>query len=208
MSPAALSRRESSAVTRSRLVSSAIEILRADGAGGATTGRIARGAGLKQASFYAHFRDRDACLEAAASQIGETLLSSLEAALIPLDASDLRGSIRRIYASLLGAMLAERELARLFLAYRMDTGSSLGAGMRRDLDRARVYVIAAIGRYGVTTTPANAAAYAELLVAVMFGLVEAVLAGRVEPEVGLDAAAAVTYGALLALLTRTPEARP
>src|SRR5207249_3388656 len=72
--PAVLNRRESSAVTRQKLIASAIDILRGHGPAAAATGRIAAGAGLKQASFYAHFPDRDACLTAAAAAIGEQML--------------------------------------------------------------------------------------------------------------------------------------
>ena len=51
--PAVLNRRESSAVTRQKLIASAIDILRGHGPAAAATGRIAAGAGLKQASAYA-----------------------------------------------------------------------------------------------------------------------------------------------------------
>jgi len=196
----ALLKRASSAVTRQRLIASAIEILRKHGPAAATTGRIAAGAGLKQASFYAHFADRDACLTAAAAAIGEQMLARLRAVLAPIDGADLRGSIRRVYASLLAVMLEERALTTLFLAHRVDPASPIGVGLRRELDLARADLVTAIRLYGVRATPAQAGAWAEMLVAVMLGLAEAVIAGRVAAETGVDAAADATFGALRALL--------
>lgn len=197
-----LTRREAAAVSRRRLISSAITILRTEGAAAATTGRIAGAAGLAQASFYAHFGDRDACLRAAAQEIGDGVLARLRAALVPIDARDLRSSIRWVYAALLEVFVSERELTALFLAHRGDATSPLGAGMRTSLSAARADLITAIRLYGVRPTAAEAACYAEILVGVMLGLVEAVLAGRVERELGLDAVADVTYGALRSLVTR------
>jgi AcrR family transcriptional regulator len=198
--PVQLTRRESSAVTRRRLIEASIDLLRAEGPAAATTGRIARAAGLAQASFYAHFRDRDACLEAAASEIGEMVLARLRAALLPIDARDLRGSIRRVYAALLEVFESERELTLLFIAHRADESSPLGAGLRGSLGRARADLVTAIRLYGARPSAAEAACYAELLVSVMFGLAESVLAGRVERQLGLDATADLTHAALRSLL--------
>lgn len=203
--PVQLTRRESSAVTRRRLIDAAIDLLRAEGAAAATTGRIAGAAGLAQASFYAHFRDRDACLEAAALEIGELVLARLRAALLPIDERDLRGSIRRVYAALLDVFMVERELTLLFIAHRADASSPLGAGLRSSLARARADLVTAIRLYGVRPSAAEAACYAEILVSVMLGLAESVLAGRVERELGLDATADVTYSALRGLLPPSRE---
>src|SRR5262245_28312102 len=129
-----LSRREAAAVTRNRLINSAIELLRTEGPAGATTGRIASAAGLAQASFYAHFADRDACLRAAAQEIGDGVLDRLRSALVPIDARDLRRSIRRVYAALLDVFVSQRALTMLFLAHRSDMSSPLGDGMRASLE--------------------------------------------------------------------------
>jgi AcrR family transcriptional regulator len=182
------------------LIDAAIDLLRAEGPAAATTGRIAGAAGLAQASFYAHFRDRDACLEAAASEIGEHVLARLRGALLPIDEQDTRGSIRRVYAALLDVFTSERELTLLFIAHRADASSSLGVGLRTSLARARADLVTAIRLYGVRPSAAEAACYAELLVSVMLGLVESVLGGRVERELGLDAVADVTHAALRGLL--------
>jgi len=198
--PVQLTRRESSAVTRRRLIEAAIDLVRAEGPAAATTGRIAGAAGLAQASFYAHFRDRDACLQAAAAEIGEHVHARLRAALLPIDERDRRGSIRRVYAALLDVFASERELTLLLIAHRADEASPLGAGLRASLARARADLVTAIRLYGVRPSAAEAACYAELLVSVMLGLAESVLAGRVERELGLDAVADVTHGALRALL--------
>jgi AcrR family transcriptional regulator len=203
--PVQLTRRESSAVTRRRLIDSAIDIVRREGPAAATTGRIARAAGLAQASFYAHFRDRDACLQAAALEIGEYVLARLRAVLLPIDAHDLRGSIRRVYAALLDVFASERELTLVFIAHRADEASPLGAGLRASLGRARADLVTAIRLYGARPSAAEAACYAEILVSVMLGLAESVLSGRVERELGLEATTEVTHGALRALLPAARE---
>lgn len=205
--PVQLTRRESSAVTRRRLIDAAIDLLREEGPAAATTGRIAAAAGLAQASFYAHFRDRDACLEAAASEIGERVLARLRGALLPIDERDLRASIRRVYAALLEVFEAERQLTLLFIAHRADDASPLGAGLRASLARARGDLITAIRLYGVRPSAAEAACYAEILVSVMLGLAESVLAGRVERELGLDATADVTYRVLRSFLPAREKTR-
>jgi len=51
--------------TRQRLLTTALALLRAEGAAGVTTGRVAAGAGLSQSGFYRYFADLDACIDAA-----------------------------------------------------------------------------------------------------------------------------------------------
>jgi AcrR family transcriptional regulator len=194
-----LSRLESSQVMRRRLILGAIDLLREHGVAGATTGRIATAAGLKQASFYAHFADRDACLEAAADEIGGQVLERLRSQQAGIDPRDLRRSIHGIFDSMFGVFVAEAELSRLFLRHRSDETSGLGRGFRRLLDRARADLVASFHLYGLTRSAGEAQAHAELLVAATLGALEAVLDERLTREIALDNITAVTFAALSSL---------
>jgi AcrR family transcriptional regulator len=55
----ALSRDESKAITRRRLLDAAAKLLGEVGYGGLSTGAVARAAGVAQPTFYVHFRDMD-----------------------------------------------------------------------------------------------------------------------------------------------------
>jgi AcrR family transcriptional regulator len=192
-----LSRQESSELTRKRLVRGAIVLLRDQGVAGATTGRIATAAGLKQASFYAHFADRDACLEAAADEMGRQVLDKVRGQHAGIDPRDLKRSIRRIYTNLVEVFLAEAALSRLFLRHRGDETSPLGRSFRRLLDRARAELVGSFHLYGLTRSRAEAQAHAEMLVAATLGILEGLLDGRLaDREVALDAFAGVTFAAL------------
>ena len=59
--------------TRQRLIDSTLEIVRTEGPAGLTTGKIANAAGIQQPGFYAHFKNVDACLKAAADQLAERM---------------------------------------------------------------------------------------------------------------------------------------
>ena len=121
-----LTRKESTELTRRRLIDGAIEILRRDGVAAATTGRIASAAGLKQPSFYVHFADRDQVFEAAAAEIGRRVIGILKRQLRAIDRAHPRRSIRATYAAMTTAFLSEPELTRIFLRHRIDDGTVLG----------------------------------------------------------------------------------
>jgi len=204
MGQRAVTRKELKELTRQRLVDGTIDIMRAEGVAAATTGRIAEAAGIKQSSFYGHFADRDACLEAAAEQIGSNVLERVQRHRTSLDTTDLRGSVRRSIASVTRAFMAEPELTRIFLRYRADDESPLGRAFRALVARARHDLQKDLRLFGVARSKPQADAYAEMLVSGTLGLIEGLIDGRLEDrDVALDAMADVTCAALTASLART-----
>ncbi|WP_394850908.1 TetR/AcrR family transcriptional regulator [Pendulispora brunnea] len=196
----AITRKESNELTRKRLVNGAIDLLREKGVAAATTGRIAKAAGIKQSSFYAHFADRDEVLEVAAAEIGGRVLEKLKRQHAKLDPADVSGSVRRAFRAMGTAFLSEPELTRIFLRHRSDDTSPLGRSFRRLLDRARVELKESFHLYGLAPRPVVAECYAEIIVASTLGLLEAVLDGRVhDADAALDVLGGVTFTALRAL---------
>ncbi len=197
-----LTRKESTELTRRRLIDGAIEILRRDGVAAATTGRIASAAGLKQPSFYVHFADRDQVFEAAAIEIGRRVIEILKRQLTAIDRAHPRRSIRATYAAMTAAFLSEPELTRIFLVHRIDDGTVLGCTFRRVLDQARGELVESVARYGVVLPREAAEAYIELLVAAALGLLEGMLEGRLrDREAAIDAISNATF-AMFRSLTR------
>jgi AcrR family transcriptional regulator len=126
--------------TRQRLIDATIDIVRSEGPGALTTGRIANAAGIQQPGFYAHFKNVDACLAAAAEQINSYLVETdvkLRRARqgIP-DTERKTESVERMKV-LLGAWMENRRFAELFARCRYDQ-TAIGASCREATERARV----------------------------------------------------------------------
>jgi AcrR family transcriptional regulator len=188
-----LTRRESTELTRRRLIDGAIDILRHEGVAAATTGRIASAAGLKQPSFYVHFADRDEILHAAAVEIGQRMMTTLARELSQIDGADPKRSIRAAHAAIVGAFLGEPELTRIFLRHRTDDGSVLGRAFRALLDQARRQIAGSVTLHGIAVARPMADAYVELLVAGVLGILEGLLDGRLtDRAAAVDAIARVT----------------
>lgn len=69
--------------TEARLLEAALEVFRARGYDGATTGEMARAADVAAGTFYLHFRDKRAVYEAVARRAAHELLDSWHAAMRP-----------------------------------------------------------------------------------------------------------------------------
>ena len=76
----ALSRDESKAITRQRLLHAAARLLGEVGYGGLSTGAVARAAGVAQPTFYVHFRDMDDLLRTLGTEQMGALRARLRAA--------------------------------------------------------------------------------------------------------------------------------
>jgi AcrR family transcriptional regulator len=199
----ALSRKESKELTRKRLIEGAIAILRTDGLAGVTTGRVADAAGIAQSSFYGHFADRDACLEAVADKIGTSVLRRVREQRMSIDPGDPQGSVRRSMARVVEVFLIEPELTRLFLRHRGDDETALGRAFGRLRAQAQQSLQRDVLFLGVAGSPAEAEVYAELLIAGTLGVIEGILAGRIsDREVAVDGIARLTSAALSGALGR------
>jgi AcrR family transcriptional regulator len=200
---ARLTRKESTELTRRRLIDGAIEILRRDGVAAATTGRIASAAGLKQPSFYVHFADRDQIFEAAATEIGRRVIEMLNKQLSAFDPAHARRSIRSAYAAMTTAFLTEPELTRIFLRHRNDDGTVLGRTFHALLQQARTELTDSLSRYNLVLPREIAEAHIELLVAGVLGLLEGLLDGRLrDQEAAVDAIAGITIAMFRSLKDR------
>jgi TetR/AcrR family transcriptional regulator, fatty acid biosynthesis regulator len=201
-------RRESTELTRRRLIDGAVDILRHEGVAAATTGRIAGAAGLKQPSFYVHFADRDEILDAAAVEIGQRMIETLQRELSRVDAADARRSIRAANAAIVDTFLGEPELTRIFLRHRTDDGSVLGRAFRRLLDQARGQIIESVARHGVVAPRQTVEVYVELLVAAVLGMLEGLLDGRLtDRAASIDAISRVTGTVLHSLSSAKSKER-
>lgn len=126
--------------TRQRLVDATIDIIRSEGVGALTTGKIANAAGIQQPGFYAHFKNVDECLRAAADQLTASMLDAevrmrRERSFAVDTRERLPEGIARMKFAL-GLWLENRRFTELFLRCRYDD-SPIGASGREVLRRAR-----------------------------------------------------------------------
>ena len=129
--------------TRQRLLDAAIDLIRREGLAALSTVRITEQAGIVQSGFYAHFRNVDECLAAAAEQVVDRqrlvqsdFRSRAYAQLLGADDSIRYDKMRALWERSLDMMLEDRVFAELFLRYRRDT-SPLGRRVRKVFDQAR-----------------------------------------------------------------------
>jgi TetR/AcrR family transcriptional regulator, fatty acid biosynthesis regulator len=196
-----LSRKEQKELTRRRLVEGAIDILRAEGVAAATTVRIARAAGIAQSSFYSHFADRDACLQAAAERIGEAVLRAVGRVGHTRQVDGIVSSLRTIYEAVVDAFVSEPELTRIFLRYRSDDESPLGRAFRALVDRARANMLRSAHELGISQSAlANVAIHVDLLIGSTLGVVEGLVEGRLPDR---DAAVDVLVSSTAAVIRGT-----
>jgi AcrR family transcriptional regulator len=126
--------------TRQRLIDATIDIIRAEGLGALTTGKIANAAGIQQPGFYAHFKNVDACLRAAADQLSASMLDAevkmrRERSFQVSDRGRLPEGIARMKFAL-GLWMDNRRFTELLMRCRYDD-SPLGESGREVFHRAR-----------------------------------------------------------------------
>jgi AcrR family transcriptional regulator len=161
----ALSRDESKAITRQRLLDAAARLLGEVGYGGLSTGAVARSAGVAQPTFYVHFRDMDDLLRTLGHAQIEELRARLRGARqalitgqrgveavretfkIPLDAWIQNPGLFKLYTqeihhptSPLGTM--SRELRAELHADLVDDLTRLGLPSRTPAERERIAMMA------------------------------------------------------------------
>ena len=198
-----LTRAEGKELTRKRLIDGAIKILRTEGLAAATTGRIAEAAGIKQPSFYGHFSDRDACLQAAADKIGNRVLGLARERRASFDFSNPRASLSAGIAATIDNFLDEPEATRMFLRYRGDDDSPIGRTFRAHIERAHRDLQKDLRLLRVAWSAEEAEAYAELMISGVLGMIEGLLDGRVrDREVAVDRLVDIVSAVLGAALAR------
>jgi AcrR family transcriptional regulator len=124
--------------TRERLLSAAVEVLRREGLGALNVSRIAKDVGVHPSLFYAHFKNLDACVAAAAERVLQTLAPvdrELRRELFRRAITDRR-EIARFFQDAFDRWLEQRPFVELLLAHRLDR-SPMGEALRPALSAIR-----------------------------------------------------------------------
>lgn len=148
-----LSRDETKLLTRHRLIQAALELLAEHGREGLTTGRVAARAGMAQPTFYVHFADMDALLEAVASEQVEKLrpvLRRLRRRLEPDSDQQDPARVRDIFIAPLEEITAHhRRALALLLSEKHRPDSALGRSLRALLDEVTADLVGDLRRMGI-----------------------------------------------------------
>ena len=146
MPPKVLTREESKAITRRRLVEAALR-LTSEGGRHLTASRIAREAGVAQPTFYVHFRDLDDLLEAVAEVQIEGFRREFHKARNRIDVAALtRGdsteALREAFRLPLQTILARPVQFRVYVQERAHGKTPLGRHCRQIGEELRRDLIA------------------------------------------------------------------
>jgi len=135
-----LSREEGKLITRRRLLEAAATVLREEGLAALTTSRVARESGVAQPTFYVHFKDMDALLQALADEKISAIRVALREARRRIQAADGEDALRDTFRLPLRAFVEQPDLWRLFFQELHRPQSPLGrmareiqTEMQRDL---------------------------------------------------------------------------
>jgi AcrR family transcriptional regulator len=127
--------------TRSRLLTSGIQLFSAHGLNGVTTHDIAREAGVASGTFYLHFSDKNALFHEIAVDTEARLRAHIESA--TTQAADLRGAVRAQVEAVVDFAGENRDLFRiLFSAESGVAGSELLDSFAGTIAEGRRHAIA------------------------------------------------------------------
>ena len=180
-SPAKLSRREAKAVTRQRLLDTALEILDAEGEGALTTTLITRRAGMAQSSFYVHFASVDELLRALVDKLGAerlrlTRLARAQLRSTPTDQERLRATFRIP----LEGLIAHPHLLRLMLSGPHDPSTPLGDWTKRTRTENRDALVEDLVAAGMPRRTESERRKVEMLAEGMIALTVVLAVGHLE----------------------------
>lgn len=138
----AVSRREAKDLTRRRLQAAALRIIDAHGEAGLSTGRVAREAGVAQATFYVHFRNMEELLRTLGEEAGRQLDTALrEVRRTSREAPEDPEKLRATFRVPLERMLAHPELFRLFRRLRLAPSSGFAEPVAEQAARNRAHLV-------------------------------------------------------------------
>jgi AcrR family transcriptional regulator len=192
-------RKRSREQTRDRMLEAAVELLRSEGLPSLTTVRVTKEAGIVQSGFYAHFKNPEHLQQELAERVGRQLRESIAGWMAALRAGG-DASLATRYREVLELFQREKALVDLFLRYRRShspLGMVLGhlhTQLRADFFQYLRESVAPSSEHLGTV-----GMHADVLVAALLGVAEAVVEGRVGD---LDSAATE-----LAALTHEPLRR-
>jgi len=209
--------------TRALLLQACIELIRADGLTALTTDRVAKAAGISQPGFYNHFKNVDALLEVAVTDVLTEMADRQsrlrrEAMQVPstLAAMLQPAPTRALLERMLEVLLSEPTFADLYLRYRFDP-TVLGGAIARVARKVEEEMIADNWALSLVagTRPEHydrVALYAEQISALYYRAGEQLLHGRYDREQileSLTSASVVLNQQLVEELVRLqPEWRP
>lgn len=205
--PKALTRDESKAITRRRLLEAALRITSESSGRQLTASRIARAAGVAQPTFYVHFRDMDDLLQAIAELQMDELRREFQKARRQIQVPDLaRGdrteALREAFRVPLKTIVDRPMQFRVFVRERLHSDSPLGRHCRQidnELRRDLVQDLRNIDRYtGRVRSDADLTMIADGLVALTEALGLGCLEGRYSDiEAAVDVIVDFASGALV-----------
>lgn len=138
----AVSRREAKDLTRRRLLAAALRIIDSHGEAGLSTGRVAREAGIAQATFYVHFRNMEELLRTLGEEAGRQLDTALrEVRRTSREAPGDPEKLRATFRVPLERMLAHPELFRLFRRMRLNPTSPFAQPVAEQAVRNRAHLV-------------------------------------------------------------------
>lgn len=175
-----LTRKESKAVTRARLLEAALEILDDEGEGGLTTIEVTRRAGIAQSSFYVHFADMDDLLHALVDELVAESRRSTRAArsasrAAPSDVEALRATFRVPMQH----SIAHPRVFRLLVRSRNDN-SPLGEWSRSEEDETRRALVEDLVFAGFPNRSAKDRRRATMVADVIIAMTERLTFGHLE----------------------------
>jgi AcrR family transcriptional regulator len=184
-----LTRKEAKERTRQRLLDAVLELVRKEGLGGLTTGKVTEAAGIAQSSFYVHFTDMDDALEALARHLGDEIRAIVRAERQKIDLSvgNPEQALRGAYAASINAMLAEPAFTEILIGHRRDRMSPLGRCLRGVVDQARAELVSDLCAMGLADVQPSLEVVAELIVGMTLAIVEGIFDGRLpDRDAALD----------------------
>lgn len=155
MADETLTRSESKALTRERLLDAALKILDDQGEAALTTINVTRAVGLAQSSFYVHFQDMDDLLAQLMEQLRlEQRATMKEARRLSRSAPRDRERLRDTFRIPLDDRLAHPQLFRIVLRSRLDQASRLGDWSKTLSETGRKALVEDLIKAGMcATTP-------------------------------------------------------
>lgn len=176
-----LSRRESKALTRRRLLDAALGILDAEGEAALTTTSVTREAAVAQSTFYVHFDNVDDLLVSLVDELaGERRRLTRDARRMSrADPGDVE-RLRETYRIPLADLLAHPRIFRLVLRSRHDPSSPLGEWSRGLYEGSRRALVEDLVAAGMAADTPEEGRRAEMVADGIIALTESLALGHLE----------------------------
>lgn len=130
-----LTREESKAQTRERILFAAVETLVEEGAPGFSINKVAKRAGIAQPSFYVHFNNVDELFEAvtqeALARYIEPIQKTLQEILKDIETDKIKGVLDNMFLLAFDVIRDQQDIVRMIWTEREQTKSPIAVHLRR-----------------------------------------------------------------------------